>query len=141
LDERRADVVDDIERGSQRVGLYMLATGLTTMFYAQQAQRSASRMRAFIIHRCSSVPALQTETIDQPRRRFVGSAAMTIAAAQLGMIASAAAQTGKTASKVPAIKPETNTSFKSLKQINAGLLCTAGRTTLQATRSATVSSP
>jgi pimeloyl-ACP methyl ester carboxylesterase len=64
---------------------------------------------------------LQTETIDQPRRRFFGTAAMTIAAAQLGVIASAAAQTGKAAS-VPAIKPGTNTSFKSLKQINAGLL-------------------
>jgi pimeloyl-ACP methyl ester carboxylesterase len=62
-----------------------------------------------------------TETIDQPRRRFFGTAAMTIAAAQLGVIASAAAQTGKAAS-VPAIKPGTNTSFKSLKQINAGLL-------------------
>jgi pimeloyl-ACP methyl ester carboxylesterase len=62
-----------------------------------------------------------TETIDQPRRRLFGTAAMTIAAAQLGVIASAAAQTGKAAS-VPAIKPGTNTSFKSLKQINAGLL-------------------
>ena len=65
---------------------------------------------------------LQTEMIDQPRRRFFGAAAMTIAAAQLGVIASAAAQTGKAASKLPAIKPGTNTSFKSLKQINAGLL-------------------
>ena len=64
----------------------------------------------------------QTETIDQPRRRFFGTAAMTIAAAQLGVIASAAAQTGKAASEVPAIKPGTNTSFKSLKQVNAGLL-------------------
>ena len=64
----------------------------------------------------------QTETIDQPRRRFFGSAAMTIAAAQLGVIASTAAQNGKAASKVSAIKPGTNTSFKSLKQINAGLL-------------------
>jgi pimeloyl-ACP methyl ester carboxylesterase len=65
---------------------------------------------------------LQTETIDQPRRRFFGTAAMTIAAAQLGVITSAAAQTGKAASKVSAIKPGTNTSFKALKQINAGLL-------------------
>ena len=65
---------------------------------------------------------LQTEKIDQPRRRFFGTAAMTIAAAQLGVIASAAAQTGKAASKLPAIKPGTNTSFKSLKQISAGLL-------------------
>jgi pimeloyl-ACP methyl ester carboxylesterase len=65
---------------------------------------------------------LQTETIDQPRRRFVGTAAMMIAAEQLAVIASAAAQTGKAASKVPAVKPGTNTSFKALKQINAGLL-------------------
>jgi pimeloyl-ACP methyl ester carboxylesterase len=65
---------------------------------------------------------LQSETIDQPRRRFLGTAAMTIAAAQVGGMASAAAQTVKAASKVPAIKPGTNTSFKSLKQINAGLL-------------------
>jgi len=65
---------------------------------------------------------LQTERIDQPRRRFFGTAAMAIAAAQLGVTASADAQTGKAASKIPAIKPGTNTSFKSLKQINAGLL-------------------
>jgi pimeloyl-ACP methyl ester carboxylesterase len=66
--------------------------------------------------------AFQTETIDQPRRRFLGTAAMTIAATQLGVIASTAAQTGKAASKVPAMRPGTNTSFKSLKQMNAGLL-------------------
>jgi pimeloyl-ACP methyl ester carboxylesterase len=65
---------------------------------------------------------LQTETIDQPRRCFFGTAAVTVAAAQLGLIASAAAQTSKASSKVPAVKPGTNTSFKSLKQINAGLL-------------------
>jgi pimeloyl-ACP methyl ester carboxylesterase len=65
---------------------------------------------------------LQTETIDQPRRRFFGTAAMTIAAAQIGAIASATAQTGNSAPKVPAGKPGANTSFKSLKQINAGLL-------------------
>jgi pimeloyl-ACP methyl ester carboxylesterase len=64
----------------------------------------------------------QTETIDQPRRRFVGAAAMTIAGAQLGAIASAAAQAGNAAPTVPAVKPGTNTSFKALKQINAGLL-------------------
>lgn len=65
---------------------------------------------------------LQAETIDQPRRRFFGTAAMTIAAAQLGVIAPAAPQTSETASKVSAIKRGTNTSFKALKQINAGLL-------------------
>ncbi len=65
---------------------------------------------------------VQAETIDQPRRRFFGSAAMTIAAAQLGMIASAASQAGETASRVSPTKPGTNTSFKALKQIDAGLL-------------------
>jgi pimeloyl-ACP methyl ester carboxylesterase len=47
---------------------------------------------------------------------------MTIAAAQLGAIAVAAAETGKASAKIRAIKPGTNTSFRSLKQINAGLL-------------------
>jgi pimeloyl-ACP methyl ester carboxylesterase len=65
---------------------------------------------------------LQAEMIDQPRRRFFGIAAMTIAAAQLGVLASADAETGKAASTVPATKPSAHTSFKSLKQINAGLL-------------------
>jgi hypothetical protein len=62
------------------------------------------------------------ETIDRPRRRFFGTAAMTIAATRLGVIGSAAAQANEVASKVPAIKPGTNTSFKALKQISAGLL-------------------
>jgi pimeloyl-ACP methyl ester carboxylesterase len=48
---------------------------------------------------------------------------MTIAAAQLGMIGSANAQSSKTKPAVlPTIKPGTNTSFASVKQINAGLL-------------------
>ena len=63
------------------------------------------------------------ETINLPRRRFFGTAAMTFAAAQLGLIGSAAAQSGKTKpSELPAIKPGTNTSFASLKQIDAGVL-------------------
>ena len=49
--------------------------------------------------------------------------AMTIAAAQLGMFGSAAAQSGKTKpAGLPAIKPGTNKSFRSLKQIDAGVL-------------------
>jgi pimeloyl-ACP methyl ester carboxylesterase len=60
------------------------------------------------------------EKIDQDRRRFFGSAAMAVAATQLGMIAPAAAQ--RTEAKVPAIKPGTNTSFGPLKQIDAGVL-------------------
>ena len=61
-----------------------------------------------------------SEQIDQHRRRFFGTAAMTIAAAQFGMIGSADAQT-KPAPLRP-IKPGTNTSFGPLKQIDAGLL-------------------
>ncbi|HEY2676211.1 MAG TPA: alpha/beta hydrolase [Steroidobacteraceae bacterium] len=57
------------------------------------------------------------------RRRFLGGAAMAVAAVQLGLTASVSAQSDKiTPSKVQTIKPGTNTTFKSLKQINAGLL-------------------
>src|SRR6266699_1951870 len=64
-----------------------------------------------------------SDEIDHHRRRFFGTAAMTIAAAQLGMIGSAAAQSGKAKSAgVPAIKAGTHTSFGALKQIDAGLL-------------------
>ncbi len=47
---------------------------------------------------------------------------MTIAAAQLGMIGFAHAQSGNTRAALPAIKPGTNTSFGPLKQIDAGVL-------------------
>src|SRR5215510_7690508 len=62
-----------------------------------------------------------SEQIDYQRRRFFGAAAMTIAAAQLGVIGSADAQAGQT-KQLPAVKPGTNTSFGPLKQIEAGLL-------------------
>jgi pimeloyl-ACP methyl ester carboxylesterase len=61
-----------------------------------------------------------SEEIDHHRRRLFGTAAATIAAAQLGMIGSANAQPSGT--KLPAIKPGTNTSFVSMKQIDAGVL-------------------
>ena len=64
-----------------------------------------------------------SEDIDHHRRRFFGAAAMTLAAAQFGVIGSASAQAIKASAKaLPAIKPGTNTSFASLKQIDAGLL-------------------
>src|SRR5262245_12912902 len=64
-----------------------------------------------------------SEEIDHGRRRFLTAAAMTLAAAQLGMKGSADAQSTKPKpATVPAIKPGTNTSFRSLKQIDAGLL-------------------
>ena len=63
------------------------------------------------------------EEINHDRRRFFGTAAMTIAAAQLGMTGSADAQSSKTKpADLPTIKPGTNTSFGSLKQIDAGVL-------------------
>jgi pimeloyl-ACP methyl ester carboxylesterase len=64
-----------------------------------------------------------SEGINENRRRFLGAAAATVAAAQLGMMGSAAAQTGETkAARLPATKPGTNTSFGPLKQIDAGVL-------------------
>jgi pimeloyl-ACP methyl ester carboxylesterase len=63
------------------------------------------------------------EEIDLHRRRLFGAAAAAVGAAQLGMIASANAQTGQPKSvHVPAIKPGTNKSFGALKQIDAGVL-------------------
>jgi pimeloyl-ACP methyl ester carboxylesterase len=64
-----------------------------------------------------------SEEIRYDRRRFLGTAAVTIAAAQLGMIGSATAQSSQTKpADLPQIKPGTNTSFASLKQIDAGVL-------------------
>ncbi|MGZ5828576.1 MAG: alpha/beta fold hydrolase [Xanthobacteraceae bacterium] len=62
------------------------------------------------------------EEINQDRRRFLGTAAMTVASAQFGMIGPTNAQTGTKPADLPAIKPGTNTSFASLKQIDAGVL-------------------
>jgi pimeloyl-ACP methyl ester carboxylesterase len=61
--------------------------------------------------------------INQQRRRFIGTAAITVAAARLGIVGSAQAQSGGTTpADLPAIKPGTNTSFGALKQIDAGVL-------------------
>jgi pimeloyl-ACP methyl ester carboxylesterase len=63
------------------------------------------------------------ETIDLRRRRFFGAAAATIAAAQFVKSSSAEAQPSRTKpAAVDRIKPGTNTSFASLKQIDAGVL-------------------
>jgi pimeloyl-ACP methyl ester carboxylesterase len=64
-----------------------------------------------------------TEEVDLHRRRFFGTAAMTVAAAQLGMVGAAQAQADKTKpTQLPTIKPGTNTTFAALKQIDAGVL-------------------
>jgi hypothetical protein len=60
--------------------------------------------------------------MNRHRRRFLGAATVTIAAAQLGIIGSAAAQTFKGGQRMAAIEAGTNTSFGPLKQIDAGVL-------------------
>jgi pimeloyl-ACP methyl ester carboxylesterase len=63
------------------------------------------------------------ETINHNRRRFFGTAAMTLAATRLGMLNPTNAQPANPRpTDLPATKPGTNTSFGSLKQIHAGLL-------------------
>jgi predicted alpha/beta-fold hydrolase len=65
------------------------------------------------------------EAINHDRRHFFGTAAMTIAATQLGMTGFANAQPSKTKlATVPPVKAGTNTSFAALKQIDAGVLNT-----------------
>ena len=64
-----------------------------------------------------------SEDINRDRRRFFGTAAMTLAAAQYVVSGSASAQSGKAKpAELPRIKPGTNTSFGALKQIDAGVL-------------------
>jgi len=64
-----------------------------------------------------------SDEINLQRRRFFGTAAMTIAMAQLSLAGAAAAQPGEVKPvALPRIKPGTNTSFGLLKQIDAGVL-------------------
>src|SRR3984893_8775695 len=64
-----------------------------------------------------------SEEINHERRRFLGTAAMTFAAAELGLIGSAAArQEKKEPAGIPSIRPRTSTSFGALRQIDAGAL-------------------
>ena len=68
-------------------------------------------------------PIKMPEDINHPRRRFLSTAAMAITAAQFGMLGSAKAEApNETATEIPSAKPGTNTSFSSMKQIDAGLL-------------------
>jgi pimeloyl-ACP methyl ester carboxylesterase len=63
------------------------------------------------------------EKIDRDRRGFLGGAAATLAAAQFMFSRPAHAKTGEAKSAaMRAIKPGINTSFASIKQIDAGLL-------------------
>ncbi|HEX7318337.1 MAG TPA: alpha/beta hydrolase [Pyrinomonadaceae bacterium] len=64
-----------------------------------------------------------SEEIKHSRRRFLGTAVMTIAAAQLDLIGTADAQSGNVnQADATRIKVGTHTSFSALKQIDAGLL-------------------
>ena len=63
------------------------------------------------------------DDINHSRRRFVGAAAVAVAAAQLDLVGAANAQADTPKSTpLPAVKPGTNTSFAPLKQIDAGVL-------------------
>ena len=59
-----------------------------------------------------------SEEINHYRRRLLGTAVLTVAAAELAIVGAADAQSGK----INPINPGTNTSFAPLKQIDAGLL-------------------
>jgi pimeloyl-ACP methyl ester carboxylesterase len=62
-------------------------------------------------------PAKVSEDIDYKRRRFFGMTAMTVAAAELGLIDAVRAQSSLTTTH-----PVSDTSFAIMKQINAGVL-------------------
>ena len=60
------------------------------------------------------------EAIDHDRRSFLGAAAFSFTASELGVFGAAHAETKP--AQLPAIKARTNTSFAPLKQIDAGVL-------------------
>jgi pimeloyl-ACP methyl ester carboxylesterase len=63
------------------------------------------------------------DAAEHGRRRFLSAMAASIAAAQLGMMDPANAQPGTTKrANLPAVKPGTNTTFATMKQIAAGVL-------------------
>ena len=63
-----------------------------------------------------------SDEVNRDRRHLVGTAAVTVASAQLGVIAFANAQSAKATVASPPIKPGTRTSFGLLRQIDAGPL-------------------
>jgi len=62
------------------------------------------------------------DEIDPTRRRFLGTAAMTLAAAQLGMLGSTDAHESDARGTGRAVGPGASTSFGPLKQVDAGVL-------------------
>jgi len=63
-----------------------------------------------------------SEEINRDRRRFLGTAAMTLAAAELGLIRPAAAGEEKREPASTASRARTSASFGAIKQIDAGVL-------------------
>jgi hypothetical protein len=63
-----------------------------------------------------------SKEVDDDRRRLLRTAAVTVAAAGLGVAGPAKAQSSGERSLDPPSKPATTTSFGSLKQIDAGVL-------------------
>jgi len=63
-----------------------------------------------------------SDEVNRDRRQLLGSAAVTVASAQLGVIAFANAQSAKATAAPSPIKPGTRTSLGSLRQIDAGPL-------------------
>jgi dienelactone hydrolase len=61
-----------------------------------------------------------SEAIGQNRRNFLRNTALSLAAAPLATLAFAGPQSSQ--QSIPSIRPGTNTSFGTLKQINAGVL-------------------
>jgi pimeloyl-ACP methyl ester carboxylesterase len=65
----------------------------------------------------------RTESVDLDRRRFAGTAALIAAAAELGIVGTASAQSGRKPAPHPATAaPATDMPFGPLKQIDAGVL-------------------
>jgi pimeloyl-ACP methyl ester carboxylesterase len=76
-------------------------------------------IRELLYHRRTNMP----EDINTRRRDLLGTGALMAAAAQLGAMGSARAQTAAAKpGDLPVIRPGTHTSFTSLKQIHAGVL-------------------
>ena len=64
-----------------------------------------------------------SDEINHDRRRFLRTTAPTVAAVQLDLIDSAVPQSGQAEpAGLPTVRPRPNTSFGSLKQIDAGVL-------------------
>jgi len=63
-----------------------------------------------------------SEPVQYGRRRFLGAAAIAVATTPLGSSIAHAQSSAKESGNLPSIKPATNMSFASLKQIEAGVL-------------------